>query len=86
MDSRVKRNSTKKMGEDGRMKLTPTQKRILQNLASGRPWDNGCSGMAQHGGWTRSRFSLHTEDLVYWDKQTNQAQLSENGKAVVKDL
>jgi hypothetical protein len=68
------------------MKLTPTQKRILQNLAAGRAWDSGCAGLAQHGGWTRSMYSLKAEGLVYLDKQTNQYQLSEKGKAVAKEL
>lgn len=68
------------------MTLKPTQKRILQNLAAGRFWSNGCSGMAQYGGWNRSIYSLKAEGLVYIDKQTNQIQLSENGKAVAKEL
>ncbi len=45
-------------------KLTPSQRRVLENLAAGRRADSHCSGRSQFGGLTATVASLHRAGLM----------------------
>lgn len=45
-------------------KLTPNQRRVLENLAAGRRADAHCVGRSEFGGLTATMASLHRAGLV----------------------
>jgi hypothetical protein len=47
-----------------RKKLTPNQRRVLENLAAGRRADSHCVGRSQFGGLTGTLASLRRAELI----------------------
>ena len=45
-------------------KLTPNQRRVLENLAAGRRADSHCVGRSEFGGLTATLASLHRAGLI----------------------
>jgi hypothetical protein len=52
------------MGGMMRKKLTPNQRRVLENLAAGRRADSHCVGRSQFGGLTGTLASLRRAELI----------------------